>query len=71
MPTCISERVQKHRKNLRAAGLRPVQIWVPDTRKKGFAEECHRQSELLAHDPHESEVLDWIEAISDSTGWNQ
>jgi hypothetical protein len=27
-----------------AAGLRPVQIWVPDTRRPGFAAECHRQS---------------------------
>ncbi len=28
----ISERVNKHRASLRAAGLRPIQIWVPDTR---------------------------------------
>jgi hypothetical protein len=33
---------------LRAAGLRPVQIWVPDTRRPGFAEECRRQSLLVA-----------------------
>lgn len=69
MPTCISERVQKHRNNLRAAGLRPIQIWVPDTRKKGFAEECQRQSLLLANDVHETEVLNWIENISDNAGW--
>lgn len=25
----LGERVQPHRANLRAAGLRPVQIWVP------------------------------------------
>ena len=31
MPTPVSERVQKRRDALRAAGLRPVQIWVPDT----------------------------------------
>jgi hypothetical protein len=33
---------------LRAAGLRPVQIWVPDTRRPGFAEECRRQSLAVA-----------------------
>nr|WP_244513809.1 antitoxin MazE family protein [Methylobacterium sp. UNC378MF] len=33
---------------MRAAGLRPVQIWVPDTRRPGFAEECRRQSLLVA-----------------------
>ncbi|MER8440905.1 antitoxin MazE family protein [Mesorhizobium sp. M1312] len=48
MPTPINERVQKRRDALRAAGLRPVQIWVPDTRRPGFAEECGRQSLVVA-----------------------
>ncbi|ESZ15251.1 antitoxin MazE family protein [Mesorhizobium sp. L48C026A00] len=48
MPTPINERVQKRRDALRAAGLRPVQIWVPDTRRPGFAEECRRQSLVVA-----------------------
>ena len=48
MPTPTSERVQKRRNALRAAGLRPVQIWVPDTRRPGFAEECRRQSRIVA-----------------------
>ena len=33
---------------MRAAGLRPVQIWVPDTRAPGFAEEMRRQCLALA-----------------------
>lgn len=69
MSACISERVQKHRNSLRAAGLRPIQIWVPDTRKKRFAEECRRQSLLLAKDVHENDVLNWIEDVSDNAGW--
>ncbi|TLY99625.1 MAG: DUF3018 family protein [Gammaproteobacteria bacterium] len=32
--TRVAQRVQKHRKALRAAGLRPIQIWVPDVRSK-------------------------------------
>lgn len=48
MSTSVSRRVQKHRDALRAAGLRPVQIWVPDTRRPGFAEECRRQSLIVA-----------------------
>ena len=43
MPSSTRERVQKRRNALRAAGLRPVQIWVPDTRAPGFAEEYRRQ----------------------------
>jgi hypothetical protein len=42
--TATSERVQQHRQRLRRAGLRPTQLWVPDTRSPGFAEECRRQS---------------------------
>ncbi|CDN52901.1 Hypothetical protein RG1141_CH05400 [Neorhizobium galegae bv. officinalis bv. officinalis str. HAMBI 1141] len=48
MASSVNERVRKRRENLRASGLRPVQIWVPDTRRPGFAEECHRQSRLVA-----------------------
>jgi hypothetical protein len=69
MSTHISERVQKHRAGLRAAGLRPVQIWVPDTRREGFAGECRRQSLLLRNDPHEADVLDFLDAAADRDGW--
>ena len=47
MAATISERVQKHRDGLRLAGLRPVKIWVPDTRNESFALECQRQSRSL------------------------
>ncbi len=67
--TTISGRVQKHREGLRAAGLRPVQIWVPDTRRPGFSEECRRQSRLLRDDRHESETLDWLGAAADLDDW--
>ena len=44
----INERVSKHREALRAAGLRPLQIWVPDTRQPGFADACREQAALTA-----------------------
>jgi hypothetical protein len=69
MKTKISERVQKHRAGLRAAGLRPVQIWVPDTRRSGFAEECRKQSLLVRGDPQEADVLTWLEAAGDREDW--
>ena len=69
MSANVVERVRRHRDGLRAAGLRPVQIWVPDTRRPGFAEECRRQSLSLRDDPHEQEILDWIEGVSDTEGW--
>lgn len=45
--TSHAERVERRCVKLRAAGLRPVQIQVPDTRTPEFAEECGRQSRLI------------------------
>jgi hypothetical protein len=47
MPTTASDRAPDP-DALRAAGLRLVQIWVPDTTQSGFAEECRRQSAVVA-----------------------
>lgn len=69
MATHVNTRVQKHREALRAAGLRPIQIWVPDTRKSGFAEECRRQCLVVRNDPQETEMMDWLEAAADTAGW--
>jgi Protein of unknown function (DUF3018) len=69
MGTSVSDRVQKHRAGLRASGLRPIQIWVPDTRRPGFAEECRRQSRLLRNDPHEQETMEWLGSAADTDGW--
>ena len=41
-------RVQKRRNVLRDKGYRPVQLWVHDTRRPGYAEECRRQCLLAA-----------------------
>lgn len=66
MPTHVNERVQKRRENLRAAGLRPLQIWVPDTRRPGFAEECRRQSLVVAKaDKADQDLHDFMDAALD------
>lgn len=68
----VVERVQKHRTGLRAAGLRPVQIWVPDTRRPGFNEECRRQSRLAAQaDNADTELMSVVDAaLGDVDGWD-
>jgi hypothetical protein len=69
MSSATSARVQKHRDALREAGLRPLQIWVPDTRREGFAEECRRQSLSIQNDAAEQDTLDWLEIVADHDGW--
>ena len=44
----IHQRDRRRRDALRASGLRPIQIWVPDTRRAGFADECRRQARAVA-----------------------
>jgi hypothetical protein len=41
-------RVKRRRDKMRAAGLRPIQIWVPDPSAASFAAECHRQCKAIA-----------------------
>jgi hypothetical protein len=61
-------RVAAHRARLRAQGLRPVQIWVPDVTAEGFAAEAHRQSRAVATSEHADDDQAFTEAISDWPG---
>ena len=69
--TDLNARVRKHRDALRAAGLRPVQIWVPDTRHPGFAEEGRRQCRLVAQADKADRALQQFmdDALADVDGW--
>lgn len=61
----VRERVNAHRARMRAQGLRPIQIWVPDVRSPKFAEEAGRQSALVAAADRASGDMDFVEAVSD------
>ena len=67
--TATVDRVKKHREALRAAGLRPIQIWVPDARRRGFAQECRRQSRKLQGDPQEKNIMKWLAGAAANEGW--
>lgn len=58
------DRVRAHRKRLRAQGLRPVQIWVPDVRAPEFVEQAHRQSAAIAASEHDADDQAFVDAIS-------
>jgi len=69
--THVNARVQKHRDALRKSGLRLVQIWVPDTRRPDFAEECRRQSRLVSQaDMADTDMPQFLDdVLSDLDGW--
>jgi hypothetical protein len=61
----LRDKVRAHRERLRAQGLRPIQIWVPDVRTPAFKAEAHRQSAAVARSPHAQEDQAFIDAVSD------
>ncbi|HXC90602.1 MAG TPA: antitoxin MazE family protein [Stellaceae bacterium] len=50
------------------AGLRPIQIWVPDVGSADFVTEAHRQSIAVATSTHAREDQDFVDAVSDRGG---
>ncbi len=49
---------------MRAAGLRPVQIWVPDVTAPGFVEACRKQARAIAAgDPGGDEIMQFMESV--------
>jgi len=59
------DKVRAYRDRLRAQGLRPIQIWVPDVRALSFRSEAHRQSLMVATSGHAADDQAFIDAISD------
>ncbi len=60
----------RHRERLRAAGLRPVQLWVPDTRAPGFAAQVRSQCLALKTGADETEAIGFAEAAAEEIeGW--
>ncbi|WP_420960219.1 antitoxin MazE family protein [Brucella sp. IR073] len=58
-------KVGEHRARLRAQGLRPIQIWVPDVRTPAFKTKAHSQSLAVAASAKADEDQAFIDAISD------
>jgi antidote-toxin recognition MazE-like antitoxin len=64
-PKTSRAKVRQHRERLRAQGLRPIQIWVPDVRAPSFRSEAHRQSLAVAASARDHEDQAFIDAVSD------
>jgi hypothetical protein len=56
-------KVREHRQRLRAQGMRPIQIWVPDVHAPEFAAEARRQSRVANESPEEAEIQAFIDSV--------
>lgn len=59
-----ADRVRTHRQRMRALGLRPIQMWVPDVRSEEFAAEARRQSRLIAESEHAEEDQAFVDSLT-------
>ncbi len=63
-PASPRRRMASYRERMRASGLRPLQIWAPDTRNPEVLEKIRREvAALAASDPAGDEIMDWIEHV--------
>ncbi len=63
-PDSTRDKVRRHRERLRAQGLRPIQIWVPDVTSKSFRQAARKQSRLVAGCRGEASDQAFIDAVS-------
>ena len=62
------DKARRYRERMRARGLRPIQIWVPDTRTAAFQAEAHNQSRAVAESARAGVDQDFIDSIADLGG---
>lgn len=63
-PLSSRERVAKRRAALRAQGLRPKQIWVPNVHSPEFKEQARQAALAVANSPHEADDQAWVDSVS-------
>ncbi len=61
----VRDKVREHRARLRAQGLRPIQIWVPDVRSPSFRQLAHGQSQAVAASFHAHQDQEFIDSVFD------
>jgi hypothetical protein len=62
-PKSSAQRVAKRRAALRAQGLRPRTIWLPDTSTPEFKAAAARACEALDRELEDVELQAWIDAM--------
>jgi hypothetical protein len=63
-----AKRVRKHREKMKAAGLKPVTIWVPDVNAPGYAQEVADAIAIINASADEKVILEELSNI-EIEGW--
>lgn len=60
-----AKRVRKHREKMKAAGLKPVTIWVPDAEAPGYREKLARDIAKINDDKESIRVMEDLLELAD------
>jgi hypothetical protein len=58
------DKVRKYRDRMRAKGMRPIQIWVPDTRTRAFRAQARRQALAVAQSDFAAVDQEFIDSVA-------
>ena len=64
-----AKRVRKHREKMKAAGLKPVTIWVPDVSAPGYREQLERDIAIINADADSMLVMEQMLSVADFSDW--
>ena len=64
-----AKRVRKHREKMKAAGLKPVTIWVPDVNAPGYREALARDIARINADDESTRVMEDMLELADFSDW--
>jgi AmiR/NasT family two-component response regulator len=64
-----AKRVQKHRDKMKAAGFKPVTIWVPDVNAPGVKEQIARDIAIINADADSFRVMEQMLSVADFSDW--
>ncbi|MGB5618021.1 MAG: antitoxin MazE family protein [Desulfobacterales bacterium] len=64
-----TQKMRQYRERLKASGLRPIQLWVPDVRSQKIINEVRKQSVRVSSDSKEPDIMKFVESVMDHEGW--
>ncbi len=64
-----TQKMRQYRERLKASGLRPIQLWVPDVRSQKIINEVRKQSVRVSSDSKEPDIMKFVESVIDHEGW--
>jgi hypothetical protein len=70
-PPTSRDKVRAHRERLRAQGLKPLQLWVPDVNAAGFASAARRQSRAVGASANEKDEQAFVDAMGEPLLWEE